>query len=442
MKILGINKRTLLLTVIIIVLFAVFFNLSINSSIAVADSVSDDFKPITVCVSMEKFTLGQGYIIEPTLVKINDQTRASVVITDLLKGKYPDVDQPCVMTGSLDDAFYLSSVYDPSHGTPVFPEYITKKADLNPYGGKTDWLGEFDYYKMSGWMYCVDNKFPNVGAAEWLLSDGEVMRWQFTLYGYGSDLGADNSEWGAEDITNVGNKDELTWAVALCSSVYADSILKYTQSYQNAMSVLQDLEAGQEKIDETLNELVENGPRFPDVSKDAWYRQSVDYVIENQLLNGTTKSTFSPGDTLTRAMAVTVLYRMAGEPKLMSSATTYSDVDIDDWYGMAVTWLAENGMAEGLTGNAFVPDRIITREELAYLIYRYAIFSGADVNSLGDLSGFLDSEDISQKYSEALIWAVEEGILQGTDDNFLMPSDYLTRAQFAAIIMRFSIIEN
>ena len=441
MKVRGLNKKILLYMAFILTCVLSFFSLIVQSSIAMTDSASNEGEYITVCVSMEKFTLGQGYIIEPSLVKINNHTRASVVITDLLKAKYPDVSQPWIMTGSIDDTFYLSSVYDPSHGAPVFPDYISKKADLDPYGGKKDWLGEFDYYNMSGWMYCVDNKFPNVGAAEWLLSDGEVMRWQFTLFGYGSDLGADNTEWGAEDITNVGNKDDLTWAVALCNSVYAESILKSTQSYQNAMSVLQNLEAEQDKVDEALKELKDNGPRFLDVPKDAWYRKSVDYVINRQLFNGSSKSAFSPSDTLTRAMAVTVLYRMAGEPDLLSLETTYSDVDIDDWYGKAVAWMSENNLAEGLAEGAFDPDRIITREELSYLFYRYAKLSGVEINPVGDLSGFVDSNDVSQSYRESLTWTVEEGILQGTDDNLLLPSDYLTRSQFAAMIMRFSKIE-
>ena len=78
----------------------------------------------------------------------------------------------------------------------------------------TNSLGEFDFCVGSGWMYSVDNDFPGVGASNWQMSDGEVMRWQFTVWGYGADLNADNTAWGSSSIVNVGDKGSLTWAVA------------------------------------------------------------------------------------------------------------------------------------------------------------------------------------------------------------------------------------
>ncbi len=237
--------------------------------------------PITVCVTMEKFTLGQGYIIEPTLVKVKEGTLASVVITDLLKARYPDIPQPWRMTGSVDNSFYLSAAHDPNRGTPSIPQFILDHAKVDVDRCTEDWLGEFDYYSMSGWMYCVNGKFPNVGAAAWPMKDGEVMRWQFTIYGYGADLGADNKEWGTPDITNVGNKDELTWEVAKCNATYNKSLLTQNENYVNAMKVLQDLEADQEKIDAALAALKADEYKFSDMSKDTWYKDEVDAAFRD-----------------------------------------------------------------------------------------------------------------------------------------------------------------
>ncbi|HHY70819.1 MAG TPA: DUF4430 domain-containing protein, partial [Thermoanaerobacterales bacterium] len=239
---------------------------------------------ITVCVSMEKFTLGQGYIVEPTLVKVKEGTLASVVITDLLKARYPDIPQPWRMTGSLDNSFYLSAVYNPDSGKPSIPQFILDHAKVDIDRCTEDWLGEFDYYSMSGWMYCVNGKFPNVGAAAWPMKDGEVMRWQFTIYGYGADLGADNKEWGTPDITTVGNKDKLLWKVAKCNALYDRALLEENEYYVEALRVLQDLEVSQEKVDAALTALKQNAPsptKSAKTAKDAEHKDPVEVAFED-----------------------------------------------------------------------------------------------------------------------------------------------------------------
>ena len=133
----------------------------------------------------------------------------------------------------------MSAVYNPDSGKPSIPQFILDHAKVDIDRCTEDWLGEFDYYSMSGWMYCVNGKFPNVGAAAWPMKDGEVMRWQFTIYGYGADLGADNKEWGTPDITTVGNKDKLLWKVAKCNALYDRALLEENEDYVEALRVLQ-----------------------------------------------------------------------------------------------------------------------------------------------------------------------------------------------------------
>ncbi len=436
-----IRKTNRLLSLLLVMTMALSLVVLIANPKAYADveeSRENVDDTITVCVSMEKFTLSQGYIIEPTLVKVKEGTLASVVITDLLKARYPDIPQPWRMTGSVDNSFYLSAAYDPNRGTPSIPQFILDHAKVDVDCCTEDWLGEFDYYSMSGWMYCVNGKFPNVGAATWPMKDGEVMRWQFTIYGYGADLGADNKEWGNPDITNVGNKDELTWEVAKYNAIYDKSLLKQNENYLNAMKVLQDLEADQEKINIALTALKEDGPRFLDVDKDAWYKDAVDYVLESELFKGTSPTTFSPEGTLTWSMAITVLHRLAGEPKaLVADSTAFSDVNISDWYGPAVVWATQEGITAGIVfDRKFEPERVITREQLADLLWRYTKKMDYEVISRGDLLNFVDSNEVSEVYRDAVAWAVGEGILKGTDSGALLPRADLTRSQFAAILMR------
>lgn len=197
--------------------------------------------PIDVVVSMDAQTLGLGYMIKPTVVHTTKYTLASTVITDAIvqniKEQYnldltgrttyhesePDGGPYAYMnTGSVLKGFYLAQVYWPNQTNAQIAQYIldvcgdkiSETQVENDKQGK--YLGEFDYYNMSGWMYSVSNigdsklpSFPGVGAAGWRLRDGEVMRWQFTVYGYGSDLNADNSEWGSASITgDSGDKTE------------------------------------------------------------------------------------------------------------------------------------------------------------------------------------------------------------------------------------------
>ena len=218
---------------------------------------------VTVAVTMEKFTLGQGYIIEPVLVTVPKYTPASKVITDLLKKKYPEIEQPWKMTGKVEDTFYLSHVYDTDYDYSNFPEYVKKAAAER--GGdftlerKKDWLGEFDFYNMSGWMYAINNKFPGVGAAAWVLEDRQVMRWQYTVFGYGADLNADNSEWGTASLINTARKDDLIWRIAEINAMENKATFltegDNQKHYDEAMKVLQVMDTPQKELDRLLQAL-------------------------------------------------------------------------------------------------------------------------------------------------------------------------------------------
>ena len=188
---------------------------------------------------------------------------------------------------------------------------------------------------------------------------------------------------------------------------------------------------------------------YSDVEYGAWYSDSVQYVSENGLMQGVGYNQFAPDDNITRAMVATVLWRLGGEKEYDS--VTFIDVD-GDWFETATEWCWSEGIVKGYPlhqetppvpsgyGFYFAGDNPVTREELACFLYRYAKYAGADVSGSASLEGFADAASVSDWAEEALGWCVAEGILQGTpagDSLNLAPADHATRAEVAAMLMRY-----
>ena len=176
---------------------------------------------------------------------------------------------------------------------------------------------------------------------------------------------------------------------------------------------------------------------FTDVAADAWYADAVAYAVEHGLMNGTSASTFSPLMTTDRAMIVTILYRLEGEPAV-TGTSAFSDVADGQWYTDAVIWAADNGIVTGYDTGAFGPGDTITREQLAAILYRYASYKGYDVTASADLSGYADQDQISGYALSAMQWANAESLITGTSDSTLTPGGSATRAEAATILMRFA----
>ncbi|MPM08903.1 hypothetical protein SDC9_55219 [bioreactor metagenome] len=177
-------------------------------------------------------------------------------------------------------------------------------------------------------------------------------------------------------------------------------------------------------------------PPFTDVAVNDWFYRSVDYVYTNGLMNGMSDTIFNPNGTTTRAMLVTVLWRLAGEPAAVGSSG-FSDVAAGTWYSEAVAWAAENGIVSGIGGSLFAPNDSITREQLAVIFCNYARFKGVDVSASGDMTQFTDSAVISSWASGAVKWAVSAGLISGKGNGILDPTGTATRAEIATILMRF-----
>ena len=172
---------------------------------------------------------------------------------------------------------------------------------------------------------------------------------------------------------------------------------------------------------------------FTDIPADAWYADEVRYCYENGIFAGTSDTAFSPDDTLTRAMLVTILYRAAGSPSLDNENLGYpfSDVPGDSWYADGVYWARMEGVVGGYGNNAFGPDDPVTREQAVTILWRYA---GSPTASSGTFS---DSADLADWAVSAAGWTQAMGLLTGWTDSSLQPQTPLTRAEAAVLLARY-----
>ena len=172
--------------------------------------------------------------------------------------------------------------------------------------------------------------------------------------------------------------------------------------------------------------------QFKDVDTTAWYHEALDFVLEYGYMNGVGEFKFEPNGLLTRAMMVTILYRLDGEGEY--AAHPFKDVAKDTWYDEAVAWGYATGVVKGTSATTFSPDDYVTREQAATLLYRYAEYRGEDVSAVGSLMGFEDAKQVSSFARDAMRWAVGEGIINGRSETVLEPLGTATRAEIAKIL--------
>ena len=177
---------------------------------------------------------------------------------------------------------------------------------------------------------------------------------------------------------------------------------------------------------------------FTDLAVGAWYEDAVAYVYRHDLMSGFSEDTFGPNAALSRAQLCQILYNMEGRPAVTGSGS-FSDLADGAWYTDAVTWAASQGIVDGYGGGLFGPDDNITREQLASILYRCAQARGDDV-SVGEDTNILsysDAADVAEYAVSAMQWACGAGVITGISESALAPRGEATRAQTAAMLMRF-----
>lgn len=273
-------------------------------------------------------------------------------------------------------------------------------------------LGELDRGKNSGWMFKVNGKIPDVSMGAYGLKNGDSIVVFYTddytkedgMKDYGG--GSSSSATGVKKDNNKNNKNKTD-----------------------------------DTITDNNNQTISSGT-FTDVKSDDWFSGAIEFVHKKNLMNGVSDNEFAPNENLSRAMIVTILYRMENEPS--ASFNKFGDVNADEWYSAAVAWASENGIVNGVSENEFAPNDNLTREQMAAIIYRYIKFKGKDV-SVGENTNILsytDAESVSEYAVEAICYAVGSGLMKGDSETTLNPSGTATRAETATIIMRlFGIME-
>ena len=179
-----------------------------------------------------------------------------------------------------------------------------------------------------------------------------------------------------------------------------------------------------------------SGLPFGDVKSADWFYNDVKYVYEKGMMAGTAADVFAPNATTTRAMIVTILYRLEGSPAV-TGTSAFVDVPAGQWYTDAVNWAAANQIVKGTSATTFAPNDSITRKQMAAILYRYAQYKGYDVTKQADLSGYSDNSQVSAYAKDALAWANAAKLINGVTNTTLAPQGNATRAQVSAILHRF-----
>jgi len=246
---------------------------------------------------------------------------------------------------------------------------------------------------------------------------------------------------GAADLTLISG---AVVNVSTGSEVQSGSPLTLYQRYfctENTTAIIKASDATTGQVDgyyfvEGAGETAAQNP-FSDVSESAWYYAAVDFVYKNGLFAGTSTDTFSPGLPMTRGMFVTVLYRLAGIPEAGQDGGFADVADPSLYYYNAVTWANANNIVTGYTDGTFQPDKAVTREEMAAIMYRYAAYKGGDMTTDSEVyDTYPDTDKVSSYAADALRWAVSQEIIRGSNGG-LLPKNTATRAEVAQIIYNY-----
>lgn len=336
-------------------------------------------------------------------------------------------------------------------------DYVSEIRAPQIYGGY--WLAEFDNGRNSGWMYTVNGKHPGVAYSSQTLKNGDSV-----VFHYIDDYSTEETRatWlRAEDISpaeyvrrHIGDIVRTSGSGKVKPTLTTSDLgtnVTFTFTPSAGVSVRDVKVNGKSvgavgtytyrslqiysRIDVTFSD---SKLPFTDVRTSDWFYEDVAFVYSEGIFSGTSAVTFSPNASMTRAMLVTVLYRLEGEPAV-NGRSGFVDVTRNSYYEDAVTWAADNDIVNGTGNLTFSPNANVTREQMAAILYRYAQYKRYHISASASLTGFSDAASVSTYAKTPLSWAVAEGLVKGTDGR-LLPKGSATRAQVAAILHRF--VEN
>lgn len=346
-----------------------------------------EHKAVTIVSELSSETLGKYAARYPDNADFQALSHQAVSARLIVAGTAPTSSEPQVTTSTVTFQLHTDTdvwirptiVYDQPEGTTamdVFRQVLTAngytyeakgsyvQAIIRPDGTR---VAEFSKGQNSGWLFRVNDDFPDVAMDEYQLQDGDVIEVLFT----------------------------------------AD----YTQEPGMLLP-------------------------FTDVSWDHWAYSAVKRVYTRGLMVGVSDTSFAPGQTLSRAMLASILYRLAGEPAV-TAENPFTDVPADQWYTDAVIWAAENGIVVGCGDGTFRPNAPATRAQTAVMLYAYANFAGRNTSQRADLSAFADAADVPSWALAEMQWAHAAQLILGRDGKLLAPNAEATRAEMATILSTF-----
>lgn len=346
-----------------------------------------EHKAVTIVSELSSETLGKYAARYPDNADFQALSHQAVSARLIVAGTAPTSSEPQVTTSTVTFQLHTDTdvwirptiVYDQPEGTTamdVFRQVLTAngytyeakgsyvQAIIRPDGTR---VAEFSKGQNSGWLFRVNDDFPDVAMDEYQLQDGDVIEVLFT----------------------------------------AD----YTQEPGMLLP-------------------------FTDVSWDHWAYSAVKRVYTRGLMVGVSDTSFAPGQTLSRAMLASILYRLAGEPAV-TAENPFTDVPADRWYTDAVIWAAENGIVVGCGDGTFRPNAPATRAQTAVMLYAYANFAGRNTSQRADLSAFADAADVPSWALAEMQWAHAAQLILGRDGKLLAPNAEATRAEMASILSTF-----
>ena len=439
---------------------------TVNASVIPATSGGGSVRPknITVCVTVEKLTLGGGFIVEPVLVDTTSNKSAADVLCQVLEENGIDYD------ASKENGFYLSGIEDKNKKVNI-PDYIKEYLGEIKERNNEKMLSEFDYSDTSGWIYMVNGKIPPKSASSYKLKDDDVIRWQFSLCSMGKDVTG-----GITGLSKTADKDDLIYEIAELNWVSdLDEILeagKNQKKYNNAMRVLEKIDSTQKEVDDALYDLknLDDPDEFEDVNvmpdepdkveedlkeeekeitdkKDEedkeeviefsdtathWAKEYIHCLANEGIISGKGNNKFVPDEGITRAEFLAIIYRM--DKSEVEAEKKFEDVKETDWFAQAVTWAVKNGVASGISEKQFAPNEKITREQMAVMISRYIKYANKKIDSEATEEAFADEEEISAWAKEDVMTVKQLGIINGKGENVFAPKDNATRAEAARML--------
>ena len=274
--------------------------------------------------------------------------------------------------------------------------------DRNGYIAGIGDFAEFGHGENSGWMFMVNGKHQNTGCKDIELTKNARVLWYYTD-DYTREKGSENYQ------KNDNDKEDTKKA---------------------------DSDEDGETVDTPEKRTFQNDT-FSDVKESDWHYSAVKYVYENNLMSGTDKG-FEPDAKMTRAMLVSVLFRLSGEERAETDIA-FGDVAVGEWYADGILWAASVGIVSGVGDNNFAPDSEITREQMAVILYNFDKYKNKTESKteMEKTTEFNDFDEVSDYAQNAILWANAEGFISGEGEGNLNPKGSATRAQIASLLMRY-----